>query len=194
MAAQSHPFAARRQRELRIRSRTDAPNPVPNHPDWIRFSGLWGRTALWRSLGLALLIVSLAVVSSGARAAAPLNAGAACRLARAEKFDNAVYSIFGTYFADGMHGTLLELPGCGQIIFPEMNDGAARAIGAYHEAFARKCRSKLIGDHIVGVFTGTFTRRRARLYGMPAAMMANFFEITDIRSRDLDTASIRCGK
>jgi hypothetical protein len=131
---------------------------------------------------------------SGAQAATVLSPGAACRLAQTSSVDSSTYSIFGTYYSDGRHGALLELPGCGQIIFPEMYNGAARALGAYHDALARKCRGTMMGDHIVGVFTGTFTRRRARLYGMPAAMMANFFEITDIRSQDLNVSSIRCGK
>ncbi len=154
-----------------------------------------GANSLRLGLGIVLLIVALATPQSAAQAANPLSPGAACRLAGSDKIDSSVvYSIFGTYFADGRHGALLELPGCGQIIFPEMGDAPASAIGRYHASYSQRCRGVLIGDHITGVFTGTFIRRRARLYGMPAPMPANFFEIRDIRTKDLDPSSIHCAR
>ena len=138
----------------------------------------------------------LALISPSAPMAAEPNAlsqKAACRLAGRERVPGgATYSIAGTYFADGMHGSSMDLPKCDTPIFPVMIGQAEAQIAAYHQAFQQKCGGTLMGDHIVGVFTGRFSARKARLFGMRSPMVTDFFVISRIDTRSLDITSITC--
>jgi hypothetical protein len=124
-----------------------------------------------------------------------IDARAACHLAHAERIPpGRVYSIAGTYEADGMHGSELEIPDCDIILIPAIDGDAAARIGAYHQAWRVKCHSTLMGDWMKGVFTGAFVRERAQLYGMQAPMMVEFFVITGLQTPNEDPASIACPK
>ena len=120
---------------------------------------------------------------------------AACRLATKEKIPSEkAYYISGKYFADGMHGSEFELPGCDFTLNPQLDGAALARSSGYHSAFQTKCGGSLHGDYITGVFTGHFDRRPARLYGMLAPASVNFFVITDVETADEDPASITCPK
>jgi hypothetical protein len=122
-----------------------------------------------------------------------LSQKAACRLAGRERVSGgATYSIAGTYFADGMHGASMDLPECDTTIFPMMIGQAEAQIAAYHQAFRQKCGATLMGDYVIGVFTGRFSARTARRFGMRSPMMTDFFVISKIDTRSLDIASITC--
>lgn len=136
--------------------------------------------------------LALALASDGATGASPLEPKAACGLA--SKIPEGTYAVRGVYLADGMHGSILELPGCDRILRPDMEGAALARISAYHSAYARKCGGVLLGDHIAGVFVGHFERRKGRniLTGDPE--MRVFFVITDVETTDEDSASITCAK
>ena len=120
---------------------------------------------------------------------------AACRLATKRKIPSVnIYRISGKYFADGMHGSELELPGCDFTLNPQLDGAALARSSAYHSVYQAKCGGWLHGDHIAGIFTGHFVRRRARLYGMAAPATVSFFVITDVETVDEDPASITCPK
>ncbi len=124
-----------------------------------------------------------------------LDSAAACALARAQRIrPGTVYSIPGRYFADGMHGSEIEVARCDAVLFPVIEGNAAARIADYHRAFREKCGADLMGNSISGRFTGKFVRRRSRLFGMRAPMRIDFFVVSDINSADLDPASIRCAK
>jgi hypothetical protein len=146
---------------------------------------------------IVAIAAGLALVSpsAGSSHSVALEPKAACRLAMRDRIPvGRPYSIRGTYFADGMHGSSLELPRCHATISPQV-EGAARArIEAFHGAFAEKCGGRLFGDHISGVFTGRFVRRSAKLHGMPAPTMVNIFVITGLETSDEDLTSITCPK
>jgi hypothetical protein len=139
---------------------------------------------------IAAMVVVLALTSSNANLgqARSLDPKAACQLAKRDKIPSGtIYSIPGIYFADGMHGSELELSACDEIFFPEIKGAASDQIAAYHHAFEKKCGGTLMGDRILGVFTGKFVRRKA-------PMMTDFFVISGIESKDLDHTSITCPK
>lgn len=120
---------------------------------------------------------------------------AACKLTRADHIQaRKSYSISGHYMSDGMHGSMLEIPRCNDVIWPNIVGNASTAVAAFHDAFQRKCGVYLMGDEIDGVFTGAFVRRKAQLFGMSSPMMINFFQISDIQTKDLDVNSISCPK
>jgi hypothetical protein len=89
----------------------------------------------------------------------------------------------------------LEAPGCDENVVAVLEGDAAARLAAYHDAFAHKCGSLLMGDSITGVFTGTFVRRMTRtpLTNFPPRA-TNWFVITEIETSDLDPASITCAK
>jgi hypothetical protein len=135
--------------------------------------------------------LALSLASGGASSAAKLEPKAACDLA-AKVPEEGTYAVKGVYIADGMHGSMLELPACDRILFPEMDAAALARISEYHSAFAQKCGGNLVGDHIAGVFIGHFVQRLAQPFGWSEPGMVNFFVITDIESSDRDPAAITC--
>ena len=140
-----------------------------------------------------MLLVFLVLVASTTETPV-LGPQAACELASADRIPaGKIYSVRGTYQADGMHGSYLEVPKC-EMSFsdPQLVGDAARAADAYHEAFRVKCGGVLVGDYIRGVFTGTFVRRKSEYLGRPIVLKA--FQISGVETKDLDTSSITCGR
>jgi len=139
-----------------------------------------------------MLLVFLALVTSTPETPA-LGPQAACRLASDHRISaGKIYSVLGTYRADGIHGSYLEVPKC-EMSFsdPQLVGDAARAVDAYHEAFRVKCGGGLFGDYIRGVFTGTFVKRKSEYLGRPIVLKV--FQIRRVATKDLDTSSITCG-
>jgi hypothetical protein len=142
---------------------------------------------------IAAMAVVLALISSNGDLghARLLGPKAACQLAKRDKIPSgSIYSIPGIYFADGRHGSELELSACDEIFFPDIEGAASDQIAAYHHTFDKKCGGTSRGDYISGVFTGKFVRRKARLYGMQTPKMIDVFVINGIESKDLDRTSI----
>jgi hypothetical protein len=139
-----------------------------------------------------MLLVFLALVASTPEPPV-LGPQAACRLASADRIlAGKIYSVRGTYQADGMHGSYLEVPKCKMSFSdPQLVGDAARAADAYHEAFRVECRGVLFGDYIRGVFTGTFVKRRSKYLGRPIVL--EVFQISHVTTKDLDASSITCG-
>jgi hypothetical protein len=141
------------------------------------------------------VIAGIALIStaSGLNQPVKLAPKAACRLAAAARITSGqAYSIAGTYFADGMHGSMLDVAGCRVGLSPRLEGAALARVSDFHNAFQRRCGTWLHGDYIVGVFTGHLERRWAHLFGMIAPGEVNFFVITDIETKDEDFASITC--
>ena len=89
----------------------------------------------------------------------PLDAAQACRLAMSDGIvEGRTYSIRATWYSDGIHTSVLELPNCepGIAIEIELNSPAANRISAFHKAFYHSCRRRLEGDSFAGIFTGHF--------------------------------------
>ena len=146
---------------------------------------------------IAAILASLALVSPTETAPrpAPLEAQAACRLIQADPAPVGDYTLRGAYFADGMHGSSLEVTGCDTTLAPEADEAFDARISAYHNAFAARCGAILRGDSMRGAFTGHFKRRMAQLYGMPARAMVTIFVITSVETTDEDPAGpITCHK
>jgi hypothetical protein len=146
---------------------------------------------------LAIIAAGLALASSpgNQRPVQVLNSHAACQLTKRTKIpSDRTYSISGVYFADGMHGSDIELKGCDLTLSPMVEDEAAGTINSYHEAFRDKCGGTLMGDRFTGVFTGHFVQKTARLFGMSHSMPINFFVVKAIETSELDKASIVCPK
>ena len=146
---------------------------------------------------LAIITAGLALAASPGkqRPIQPLNSHAACQLTRRLKIPgDRMYSIVGTYFADGMHGADIELEGCDLTLSLMIEDAAAGTINSYHEAFRDKCGGILMGDRFNGVFTGHFIQKNARLFGIQHSMPINFFVVKIIETTELDKTSIVCPK
>lgn len=140
---------------------------------------------------LAALAFGLALATSGEPTV--LDAPGACRLAMARPAPQGQsFTIRATYFADGRHGAILELPGCDGGLFPQVEGDFLASLNRFHEAFRDKCGDILMGDFLPGVFTGYFVRRKAQLFGMPEPAMVDFFVVTGVESEKLDAASIVC--
>ncbi len=145
---------------------------------------------------IAELILGLALASaSDVAAPQALSPEAACALSRSDHIPpETSYSIRGTYFSDGIHGSRLEIPACDLTMSPVMDGEVAVKIMDYHYAFTRQCGGQLWGDDISGVFTGKFVRRKARLFGMQSPAMLEFFVISGIETKDLNASAITCPK
>jgi hypothetical protein len=142
---------------------------------------------------IAAVVLGLALMSSEDGLSRPqlLEAKAACRLIKGGKIPRGVvYSIPGEY-GRGMHGASLWISGCDEGVPAEIDGEVATKISAFHSAFKEKCGVDLIGDHVSGVFTGKFIKRKSQIHGLPPIMM-NYFVISDIETKGLDPASITC--
>ena len=141
-----------------------------------------GKKKMLAALALSLALTAPDGAASPTRTLEPV---AACRLAKRTRAPlGVVYSFAGTYIADGHHGSLIELPGCDGVFFPWIKGEVADRIQQYHSDFQKKCGGILMGDHISGVFTGAFIRRRAQLFGMQKPAMVDFFVVSDMETKD----------
>lgn len=123
----------------------------------------------------------LALVSPSL-APATLSATAACSLAKADRIkEQKALSIRGSYSSD-YHGAIIELPHCKAAILPTFEQTPQARIDAYRMAIEEKCGVVLIGVGFEGVFTGRFARWKR----------GHRFEVTAIKTDDLETASIAC--
>lgn len=141
------------------------------------------------------VVAAIALISAGSGVSQPIQLApkAACGLVTAAGIPSRrTYSIAGTYFADGVHGSTFDLPGCDVGLSPQLEDAALARVTEFHSTFEQKCGSWLHGDHMHGVFTGHFERRRVRVFGMPAPSTVNFFVITDVETKDEDPTSVAC--
>lgn len=114
----------------------------------------------------------------------PLSAEAACALSHSDHITPEItYTIRGKYWGDGMHGHILEIPACDQIIEPAMEGEAAARISKHYWAVKEKCGYSLGSDLISGIFTGKFVERERDFQG--ARTTIELFVITGIETRDL---------
>jgi hypothetical protein len=119
----------------------------------------------------------------------------ACQLNKQDRIPSrVVYAIPGTYTYDGHHGSILEIRECDEVVLPIMSDEAAARIAEYHAALHERCGGYWMGDHISGVFTGRFVRRKAHISGTPTQVMMEYFVIDKIDTKELDPALIACPK
>jgi hypothetical protein len=91
-----------------------------------------------------------------------------------------------------MHGSQIELKDCDVALVPELTGAAATKVAAFHSAFEAKCGSRLANDEFKGIFTGTFVRRKALLFGWTKAMITPIFVIRDLDTKELDTPIAAC--
>ena len=141
----------------------------------------------------AVLNLLLASATGGAAPQQVLGAEAACRLIKDDKIPGGTtYVLQGVYSSDWHHGSNIELPNCDDAIFPILSDDVSAKVQSYHRAFQAKCSSVLVGDWIVGVFTGHFERKKAMLFGFTKPLPLDFFVVTDVATKDLDAGSISC--
>jgi hypothetical protein len=146
---------------------------------------------------IAAVVLGLTLISSEDGLSGPqlLEPKAACLLVKSGSIRyDVMYSISGTYFSDGMHGSTLDISGCDESIMPIIDGEAAANISNYHRAFDEKCGGHLMNDYISGAFTGKFVKRKAQLFGMKSPAMIDFFIISNIEAKGLDPASITCPK
>jgi len=141
----------------------------------------------------AVLSLLLTSATNGAASQQVLGAEAACRLIKGDRIPGGTtYVIQGVYFSDWHHGSNIELPNCDDAIFPILADDVSAKVQSYHRAFQVKCGGVLMGDRIVGVFTGHFERKKAMLYSFTKPLPVDFFVVTDVATKDLDAGSISC--
>jgi len=144
---------------------------------------------------IAATIASLALAAGApAQPTYLLAPTAACHLAKQDRIQlGSAYVLEGTYFG-GVHGATLEIPKCDAGILPSLEGDALEMVKRYHIVFSEKCGGPLIGEHIVGRFTGRFERRKVWLHMQPAPIRTDVFVITRIDSESLDPAGITCPK
>jgi hypothetical protein len=132
------------------------------------------------------------VLALAASVSPVLSSRTACRLVTAERIPvERTYWVRGTYSADGIHGSYLQVPKCKDAFSdPQLVGDAAKAVQAWHEAFRAKCKVTLFGDEIDGVFTGRFIKQRTEYLGRRITL--HVLEITRITTHSLDTSSITC--
>ncbi|HWD27379.1 MAG TPA: hypothetical protein VG387_09450 [Rhizomicrobium sp.] len=141
-------------------------------------------------IAAAVFGLALVLADGGASVLAPK---AACQLVSEQSTPTGAYTIAGTYFADGMHGAVLEIPQCDQaLIDPAFADDVAARIADYHETFRAKCGGYLMGNYIRGAFTGHFVARDVDLGAPYGHVNEKALVIDRIESKSLDAGSIVC--
>ena len=107
---------------------------------------------------------------------------------------DASYSITGTYFSDGHHGSELEVPGCDVVLLdPELLKAPQRRkLRPFIRPSGENCHAVLGNDRMTGVFTGRFVRKQMRPFGTqsPGDERSNVFIISVVETKDLDISSI----
>lgn len=139
---------------------------------------------------LALLAIGLVATDDQPQELQP---SVVCSLARTKAWKpGQTYVLRGKFFSDGHHGAMVSLEGCDDTLTPELANEAAAKVANFHNAFHDKCGGFLMNDAFSGVLTGTFERRRVRLFGWRKPMVTPIFVIRDVSSDALDTMKLVC--